>query len=661
MLKDTWRFLPAEESDVASFDGIAQRLTNQSLIPIVLVSRCRNIFIVKQPPLETKLHTTPKPGRGESQTDRARYLEVLHKFTISQAELTTLDDIVWNIAKTAIAELGFEDCVVYLLKDDDETLIQIAAHGIKNPDARDILNPIEIKVGDGIVGTTARTGEVQLVKDTRNDPRYILDDEFRLSELAVPITHKGRVIGVLDSEHHQAGFFTPEHIALFTTIAALASTRIDAALAMQRLESAVKQLESAEVKLHLRADELRRAKLDAEAASQAKSDFLASMSHEIRTPMAAIIGFAELLSGHDVDAQDQVVWKNLLVRNAGFLQDLIGNILDVSAVEAGAVSAEFGSCDFVRLARDVVEIMRARADAKNVSLSLIIESEIPNVIVTDRLKLEEIIVNLVSNAVKYTEQGEIRVLIAAERCATPDIAQISIGVADSGIGMSQDAQAELFVPFSRVHDKRRLATIQGTGLGLVLVKRFVELLGGEINVESRVGIGSTFSVILRPNLPPNVAWSTPSIAALTAEHFQPTSTPTEQASLQGLSILCCEDSTAIAMIITSLLESAGADVTACENGQLGVQRAQQMSNDGKPPDLILMDMQMPIMDGYEASRRLKALGLPGPTIALTAFATTDDEAKCLAAGCHYYIHKPIDPKQFTHQVKALLDDFRQRV
>ena len=591
--------------------------------------------------------------------DRARYLEVLHEFTLSQAELTTLDDIVWNIAKTAIAALGFEDCVVYLLKDDDETLIQIAAHGIKNPDARDILNPIEIKVGDGIVGTTARTGEVQLVKDTRNDPRYILDDEFRLSELAVPITHKGRVIGVLDAEHREADFFTPEHIALFTTIAALASTRIDTALAMQRLESTVKQLESAEAKLRLRADELRRAKLDADAASQAKSDFLASMSHEIRTPMAAIIGFAELLSGHDVDPQDQVIWKNLLVRNAGFLQDLIGNILDVSAVEAGAVSAEFSSCDFVRLARDVVESMRARADAKNVSLSLVLESEIPNVIVTDRLKLEEIIINLVSNAVKYTEQGEIRVLIAAERCATPDIAQISIRVADSGIGMSQDAQAELFVPFSRVHDKQRLATIEGTGLGLVLVKRFVELLGGEINVESRVGIGSTFSVILRPNLPPNVAWSTPSIAALAAEHIQPTSTPTERANLHGLSILCCEDSTAIAMVITSLLESAGADVTTCENGQLGVQRAQQMSNDGKPPDLILMDMQMPIMDGYEASRRLKALGLPGPTIALTAFATTDDEAKCLAAGCHYYIHKPIDPKQFTHQVKALLDDFRQ--
>ena len=154
--------------------------------------------------------------------ERHRYLEVLHQFTMSQASLTSVDDICWNITRTAIGDLGFVDCVVYLINDEGDTLIQRAAHGEKNPSEREILDPIEIPLGSGIVGAVAKTGELQLVNDTRSDPRYILDDDFRCSELAVPILHEGRVVGVLDSEHPEANFYSDEDVKLFTTIAALA-------------------------------------------------------------------------------------------------------------------------------------------------------------------------------------------------------------------------------------------------------------------------------------------------------------------------------------------------------------------------------------------------------------------------------------------------------
>ena len=177
---------------------------------------------------------------------KARYLEVIHEFALSQVDLNTLDEILWNVAKTAIAKLGFVDCVVYLLGDDGTTLIQRAAHGPKNPGAHDIFNPITIPVGQGIVGTVAKTGVVEQVADTRIDPRYITDDYNRLSELAVPIIHQGSVIGVLDSEHPDVNFFTDDHVQLLSTIASLASTRIDTALAMERLQSTVEQLQSTE-------------------------------------------------------------------------------------------------------------------------------------------------------------------------------------------------------------------------------------------------------------------------------------------------------------------------------------------------------------------------------------------------------------------------------
>jgi len=447
---------------------------------------------------------TPNAEAQEEPSNRDRNLEVLHRFALSQATLKTLGDIVWNIAKTAIAELGFEDCVVYLLSEDGESLMQIAAHGNKNPNSREIFNPIVIEVGKGIVGDVARTGQMQWVPDTREDPRYILDDRYRLSELAVPITHQGKVIGVLDSEHSEVNFFTEEHIKLFTTISSLASTRIDTALAVSRLTNTVEQLQEAQEQLKTQAQQLEEARHAAEAASRAKSEFLANMSHEIRTPMTAIVGFAELLSQPDVKAEHQLKWRDQLVRNARYLQNLIGNVLDVSAVEAGAVSVDLNEVGLYPLIKDAVEIMQPRAETKGLALSLNTLTALPDTVFTDKLKLQEILVNLLSNAIKYTPKGSVEVNLSVR--TTDQACELSLTVTDTGIGIAEHALEQIFVPFTRVHDKKRLASIEGTGLGLVLVKHFVDALQGRINIESEPGVGSAFEVVLPCAVPVNVSW-----------------------------------------------------------------------------------------------------------------------------------------------------------
>ena len=250
---------------------------------------------------------------------RTRYLEVLHEFALSQVNLNSLDEILWNVAKTAIAKLGFVDCVIYLIDDDGSTLVQKAAHGPKNPRQQEIYNPITIAVGDGIVGAVAQSGEIEVVSDTRQDSRYIVDDATRLSELAVPIIHDGSVIGVLDSEHPEPGFFTAEHVRLLTTIVSLAATRIDTALAIENLQSTVGRLSVAEKDLEKKAKELEKAKLEADRASVEKSQFLANMSHEIRTPMTAVLGYAELLTRPDKSVADKEDWISHIHLNASHL------------------------------------------------------------------------------------------------------------------------------------------------------------------------------------------------------------------------------------------------------------------------------------------------------------------------------------------------------
>ena len=566
--------------------------------------------------------------------ERHRYLEVLHQFTMSQASLTSVDDICWNIAKTAIGDLGFVDCVVYLINDKGDTLIQRAAHGEKNPSEREILDPIEIPVGSGIVGSVAKTGELQIVNDTRSDPRYILDDDFRCSELAVPILHEGRVVGVLDSEHPEANFFSEEDVKLFTTIAALASTRLDTALALERLE--------------IQASELREAREAAEAASRAKSQFIASVSHDMRTPLTAIIGYAHLLEEGTGDSDQRSDWLSAVVANSEYMNAMIGNVLDMAAIESGQLQVSADSINIREWIEKLRQLIESRVAERGLSLSLHVEIGTPEMWVADRAKLDELAMNLLTNAIKYTMEGSISLSVSISARDSGD--WLRIVVEDTGIGMRSSVLDSIFEPFSRVHDMSIHSTIEGTGLGLTVVKSFTELMGGDIEITSLLDKGTKVTVMLPPAIHDALNDAQTSVSAITDTHSQ-LSEPASTEPLKDRHLLVCEDSATVAILLKLMLERAGAVVTTAADGEEGLALFTQNSSE---IDLIITDMQMPKLDGYELMRRIRATGWSGHIVALTAFAASEDEDKCRAAGCSHYLTKPINPASFAGSIAAVL-------
>ena len=566
--------------------------------------------------------------------ERHRYLEVLHQFTMSQASLTSVDDICWNITKTAIGDLGFVDCVVYLINDEGDTLIQRAAHGDKNPSEREILDPIEIPVGGGIVGAVAKTGELQLVNDTRSDPRYILDDDFRCSELAVPILHDGRVVGVLDSEHPEANFFSEEDVKLFTTIAALASTRLDTALALERLE--------------IQASELREAREAAEAASRAKSQFIASVSHDMRTPLTAIIGYAHLLEEGAGSADQRSDWLSAVVANSEYMSAMIGNVLDMAAIESGQLQVAADCIDIREWMEKLRQLIERRVTERGLSLAFRVESGTPERWVADRAKLDELAMNLLTNAIKYTMEGSISLSVSVSARDSVDWLRIVIG--DTGIGMRPSVLDSIFEPFTRVHDMSTHSTIEGTGLGLTVVKSFIDLMGGDIEITSTLGEGTQATVML----PPAGHESHTDVGTTNLGSAHSTEPPSDLSSselLKGVNLLICEDSETVSMLLRVMLERAGAVVTTAADGEEGLTQFTQRANE---LDLVITDMQMPKLDGYELMQRIRATGWSGHIVALTAFAASEDEDKCRAAGCSHYLTKPITPASFASSIAAVL-------
>lgn len=544
---------------------------------------------------------------------------------MSQAELTNLDDICWNIAKTAIGDLGFEDCVVYLLNETGDTLIQRAAHGPKNPERREILDPIEIPVGEGIVGSVAKTGHYEVIHDARDDKRYITDDQFRCSELAVPIVCNKRVIGVLDSEHETVGFYSDEDIQLFTTIAALAATRIDTALALERLELQTVALEEA--------------REAANAASAAKSQFLAAMSHDMRTPLTAIVGFAELLESADVDDQQRADWSRRIVKNSEYMKEMVGNVLDMATIESGQVQVKVAPFNPHEWLSDTLDLVAPRARDKGLVLRSTVDDQLPPVIAADASKLREILINLLSNAIKYTVEGEVH-LSAQFDSSSGD--RLTLVVEDTGLGIAAEAIKQVFEPFTRVHDVERFSTIEGTGLGLTVVKSFAEAMGGEIHVVSTVGKGTSFVLTIPCVIPQDQLANDSGRSVVTSDTLP----------LQGRHLLVCEDSETVQTLIRFVLERAGATVETALNGGEGLEKFLAAKQSSRPFDVVITDMQMPVMTGYELATNIRQHD-DTPVLALTAYAQEEDRKRCLEAGCTGYQTKPIDTDSFAITVAAL--------
>ena len=393
--------------------------------------------------------------------------------------------------------------------------------------------------------------------------------------------------------------------------------------------------------------ELVEARRQAEVANGAKSRFLATMSHEIRTPMTAILGYADLLMDPTTSASSRNNYAATIRRSGEHLLALINDILDLSKIEAGKMSLDMGRCNIVSLLTDVASIVRPRAEQHGVSFSVEYTGAVPETILTDGARLRQAIINLAGNAVKFTEKGSVRTVASFLPEGWDGQPALRIEVIDTGIGIREEVLPQLFQPF-RQGDAAVSRKFGGTGLGLAISHHIAHLLGGDLTATSVWGQGSTFTLTVPTGSLKDIRMlqRPTEVEHETAGHvWQPTAE-----DLRGVRVLLAEDGFDNRELIRTILQRAGAEVETAENGRLAVAKAES-----SPFDLILMDINMPEMDGYEATGLLRDRGYRGPIVALTANAMSDDGDRCLTAGCNEYLTKPIDRALLIRTIAAHVD------
>ncbi len=380
-----------------------------------------------------------------------------------------------------------------------------------------------------------------------------------------------------------------------------------------------------------------RAREAAESANNMKSSFLANMSHEIRTPLGAILGFAELLRDPRLDGAERESYHRIIKRNGEQLSSLINDILDLSKIEAGQLKAEILPCTLRNLIEEVCSGFRVQARDKLVDLNWDAEPALSDVIGTDPTRLRQILTNLISNAIKFTERGSI--VVYAKRDAR---GLVKISVVDTGVGISTEHAAKLFQPFTQA-DASITRKYGGTGLGLTLSKRLAEALGGDLVLESsKPGLGSVFALTLQNQLATQVHQQA-SVAPPEEERKDEILNP-----LNGYSILLVEDFLDNQLLITRILKRQGAEIDIASNGEEGVEKALSGAY-----DVVLMDIQMPEMDGYTAARLMRQRGFTKPIFALTAHAMQEIRNQCLEAGYSDLLTKPIKAEELIRKLREI--------
>jgi PAS domain S-box-containing protein len=376
---------------------------------------------------------------------------------------------------------------------------------------------------------------------------------------------------------------------------------------------------------------LTEARKTAEAANVSKSEFLANMSHEIRSPMTGILGYADILLSHLQDPDDIECVKTIK-QSGNYLLELINDILDLSKIEAGELKVTREPISLPTLLTEVHSLMTVRAKEKQLSVILNYQGAIPESVESDRTRLRQILINLVSNAIKFTENGSVQIISKF----FPSESALQIEVVDSGIGISREQQTKLFQPFTQ-GDSSATREYGGTGLGLAITKRLVEMLGGSISFESEQNKGSTFRVMIPVKVlnatptDPAAVWSVPDVPL-------------------DCRVLVVDDRREIRDLVRHFIEDAGGWVIVAPNGQAAIEAIERSEANGQPLDIVIMDIQMPGLDGYEATRRLRAKGFKKPIIGLTAGAMKGDREKCLEAGCDNYLSKPIDRRALVELI-----------
>ena len=405
------------------------------------------------------------------------------------------------------------------------------------------------------------------------------------------------------------------------------------------------------LELHVaeRTRELAAALQAAKSAARTRLQFLANMSHEIRTPLTAILGYAELLRDPACSEDDRQQHVQVLERNSHHLLQLVNDVLDLSKLEARQLLVDASPTDVPALLAEVVSMMRPAAAEKGLPLELRFVTPCPRTMLTDGMRVRQILLNLLGNAIKFTATGSVSLQVESVDAATGPC--LAFHVVDTGIGIPTERQSALFEPFVQA-DASTSRRFGGTGLGLSISRQLAKCLGGDVVLRSAPGEGSTFSLLVPSGDLAIGPWlATPGEAA---PPVAPTANAQPRGRLAGR-ILLVEDGADNRRLLTTILRKAGADVATATNGVEAIDAALSADAAGAPFGLVLMDMQMPVMDGYTATRALRRSGWQRPIVALTAHAMEGDRERCLAEGCDGYETKPVRAERLVATCARFLE------
>jgi len=390
--------------------------------------------------------------------------------------------------------------------------------------------------------------------------------------------------------------------------------------------------------------ELREARRIAEAADRAKSEFLANMSHEIRTPMSAILGYAEILADQ-LEDPDNLQNLETIRTNGLYLLEIIDDILDLSRIEAGKLELDRRRVRPDTIVREVQSLLKLHAAEKGLALEVEFDGPLPETVETDPTRVKQILINLVENAIKFTDSGEVRIVVGL----LPDESRLRIDVVDTGPGIPDEMVDRLFQPFTQA-DSSVTRRFGGSGLGLSICRALSRMLGGDVTVETRRGEGSTFTVTIATGTLEGVEMFEPGL--------KPAGLRFDAGDIRPLSchILVVDDRRDMRYLAQHMLEEAGARVSLAGDGREALEEVAAAEAQGAPFDIVLLDMQMPVLDGYAAAKALRERGFDKPIIALTANAMRSDERRCLESGCDDYLSKPLSRSTLVNTVAYYASD-----